>query len=91
MLSACRGNLPSDVVEIVCTGWPRVTINRSLFRTAVLAYDAQGYLASFTDPLGHCVRFEDDLAGRVARQIRPDWREILYGHNAEGYLTSLPR
>src|SRR5262249_33907749 len=49
-------------------------------RTAVLAYDAQGFLASLTDPLGRAVHFAYDAAGRLPRQTLPDDREVLYSY-----------
>ena len=48
-------------------------------RTAILAYDAQGFLASLTDPLGRAARFAYDAAGRLTRQTLPDGREVLHG------------
>src|SRR5207247_2990335 len=45
-------------------------------RVASLSYDAQGRLASVTDPLKRITRFEYDPAGRVKKQILSDEREI---------------
>jgi len=58
-------------------------------RTAVLAYDAQGSLASITDPLGRAVHFAYDAAGRLTRQTLPDGREVRYSYDANGNLTAL--
>src|SRR5262249_8787376 len=49
-------------------------------RTALLAYDAQGALASLTDPLGRAVHFAYDAAGRLTRQTLPDGREVVYSY-----------
>lgn len=58
-------------------------------RTVSFGYNAQGYLASVTDPLSRSVGFEYDLAGRVTRQTLPDGRQILYGYDKNGNLASL--
>jgi RHS repeat-associated protein len=58
-------------------------------RTSVLTYDAQGLLASLTDPLGRSVGFAYNLAGRLSQQTLPDGREIVYMYDANGNLTSI--
>ncbi|MCQ8119474.1 NHL domain-containing protein [Methylomonas rosea] len=58
-------------------------------RLISFAYNPQGYLDSITDPIGRQVKYQYDLAGRVAKKILPDNREILFGYDANGNLTSL--
>lgn len=58
-------------------------------RTTTFRYDANGYLASVTDPAGRTVSFRYDAVGRVTTQVLPDGREIAYAYDANGNLTSL--
>ncbi|MBK9610008.1 RHS repeat-associated core domain-containing protein [Candidatus Amarobacter glycogenicus] len=58
-------------------------------RTTTFAYNAAGYLASVTDPLGRVVSFEYDLSGRVSKQILPDLREIVFTYDADGNVLTL--
>lgn len=50
---------------------------------------SKGRLHTVTDALDRTVSYEYDLAGRVTRQILPDMREISYGYDANGNLTSI--
>jgi RHS repeat-associated protein len=54
-----------------------------------LAYDADGWLASVTDPLARSTVFERDAAGRVTRQFSPDGRETRYQYDPNGNLIAL--
>jgi RHS repeat-associated protein len=58
-------------------------------RTLTLSYNTEGYLASITDPLDRAVGHQYDAAGRLTRQSLLDGRDILYGYDASGNLTSL--
>ena len=58
-------------------------------RALAFAYNNQGWLKSVTDPLNRSVNYEYDLAGRVIRQVLPDGRDVLFGYDANGNLTSL--
>lgn len=58
-------------------------------RKWTVAYNAQGLVASITDPLARAASFTYDLAGRVTRKILPDGRliDVTYDHN--GNLTTI--
>ena len=58
-------------------------------RAISYSYDAQGNLASLTDPLGRQVSFAYDLAGRTTRQVFPDGRTIFLAYDASGNVTSV--
>jgi RHS repeat-associated protein len=58
-------------------------------RTSTLAYNAAGFLSSFTDALARVTGFSYDNAGRVTQQTLPDTRVIGFGYDANGNLTSL--
>jgi RHS repeat-associated protein len=58
-------------------------------RLSILSYDAQGHLASITDPLSRMVGFEYDSGGRPVHQTLSDGREIRYRYDANGNLTSI--
>ncbi|MCK4945722.1 MAG: hypothetical protein KAS59_05625, partial [Alphaproteobacteria bacterium] len=58
-------------------------------RLYAVGYNADGYLASVTDPLSRVTGYEYDLAGRIVRETLPDAREILYSYDAGGNLTSV--
>jgi len=58
-------------------------------RTAALTYNAQGQLASITDPLGRTTLYQYDLAGRVTQQTLPDNRTIGYSYDANGNVTAI--
>jgi RHS repeat-associated protein len=58
-------------------------------RTSVLAYNAQGWLASVTDPVGRSVGYEYDAAGRVTRKTLPDSRVIGFTYDANGNVASV--
>src|SRR5262249_34722872 len=58
-------------------------------RTAVLAYDAQGNLASLTDPLGRAVSFASHAASRLTGQTLLDGRAVDYHYDTNGNLIAL--
>jgi YD repeat-containing protein len=58
-------------------------------RVLALGYDAEGWLASLTDPLARSMGFERDGAGRVSRQTLPGGRAIDYSYDPNGNLTGL--
>ncbi len=58
-------------------------------RTNTLSYDTQGFLETFTDPLGRTVRFDHDPNGRVTRKQLPDGRSMSYVHDEAGNLTRM--
>lgn len=58
-------------------------------RTSTLAYNAAGFLSSFTDALARATSFSYDNAGRTTQQTLPDTRVIGFGYDAKGNLTSL--
>lgn len=58
-------------------------------RTTTLTYDANGFLASSTDPLDQTTNFGHDAAGRVTTETLPDGRKITYGYDPNGNLTSV--
>jgi RHS repeat-associated protein len=58
-------------------------------RIYTFTYDAEGFLDSITDPLGHTTSYLNDPVGRTTRQTLPDLREIDYGYDANGNVTSI--
>lgn len=52
-------------------------------------YDANGYLASVTDPLERTVGIHNDRDGRPTRLTLPDLREIALDVDASGNVTAL--
>lgn len=58
-------------------------------RTMTLAYNADGYLQSATDALGHNGSLGYDAAGRVITQTLANGQQIQFGYDAKGNLTSL--
>jgi len=57
-------------------------------RTVSLAYNADGYLQSITDPLGRTAQYAYDAAGRVVSKTLPDGRIVAFGYDAAGNMTS---
>ena len=58
-------------------------------RTSLMSYDANGNLASITDPTSRTLSFAYDAAGRVTKQILPDLREVQFTYDANGNMTSI--
>ena len=58
-------------------------------RHTAFGYDAQGRLATVSDPLGYTVGFQYDAVGRVTRQVLPDGREVLSSYDANGNTSLL--
>ncbi|MER2556000.1 MAG: PKD domain-containing protein [Candidatus Competibacter denitrificans] len=58
-------------------------------RTMTFAYNADGYLQSTTDELGHNDSLGYDTAGRVIAQTLANGQHISFGYDAKGNLTSL--
>ncbi|HEX7181284.1 MAG TPA: RHS repeat-associated core domain-containing protein [Thermoanaerobaculia bacterium] len=58
-------------------------------RSLALGYNANGWLATVTDPLTRSVSFERDDAGRVLRQALPDGRAIGFSYDENGNVTSI--
>jgi RHS repeat-associated protein len=58
-------------------------------RTQTFGYNAKNELTSVQDSLSRTTRFEYDAAGRVTKQILPDLREIAFGWDVNGNLTSV--
>ena len=58
-------------------------------RVTRLAYDAAGFLANTTDPLGRATTFANDPVGRVLTQTLPDLNSIGFSYDANGNLTAL--
>jgi RHS repeat-associated protein len=56
-------------------------------RVSKLTYDANGFLASSTDPLNQTTGFTHDAAGRLATETLPDGRAINYTYDANGNLA----
>ena len=54
-----------------------------------LAYNADGWLAAVTDPLGRQTTFTYDAAGRITGQSYPDGRTVGYHFDTAGNLTEL--
>ena len=58
-------------------------------RVTSLAYDANGFLASVTDPLSLTTSFTHDAEGRLAISTLPDGRVIGYAYDANGNVTAV--
>jgi RHS repeat-associated protein len=58
-------------------------------RVLSVNYDAQGRLASMSDPLKRITRFEYDSAGRIKKHLLTDEREIAQTYDSGGNLKSL--
>ena len=58
-------------------------------RTLSLAYNANGFLQSITDPLNRVSSFIYDAAGRQTSKTLPDSRVIQFGYDLSGNLTSI--
>ncbi len=58
-------------------------------RVTSFAYNAAGYLASATDPLGQSGNLSYDLAGRVQTQTLANGQQIDFAYDASGNLTAL--
>ena len=58
-------------------------------RASTFTYNAEGFLASVTDPLSRSVSFGYDLNGRVTSQTLPDLRVIQTTYDANGNVQSI--
>jgi RHS repeat-associated protein len=67
----------------------RVQSLRQGARTQTFAYNAQGFLKSRTDALGHVSSYTYDANGQVVTAKRPDGRVVRFTYDADGQLLSL--
>ncbi|CAK8718667.1 hypothetical protein GCAAIG_08125 [Candidatus Electronema halotolerans] len=58
-------------------------------RTAAFSYDAQGFLASQTDPEGRSTSYSHDAVGRVTAITRPDTTTVQFSYDSNGNMTAL--
>jgi RHS repeat-associated protein len=58
-------------------------------RMSTFTYDANGFLATSTDPLNQTTSFTYDSAGRLHTQTLPDGQMVTYSYDANGNLASL--
>ncbi|MCL5994749.1 MAG: hypothetical protein M1546_01685, partial [Chloroflexi bacterium] len=58
-------------------------------RVFTYTYNSDGFLATFTDPLGHTTNLAYDAAGRVTAETLPDSRVIGYAYDANGNFTAV--
>jgi RHS repeat-associated protein len=58
-------------------------------RVTTLAYGADGYLQSVTDPLNRTLNYARDPLGQVLTETLPDGSIVQFTHDAAGDLTSL--
>jgi len=58
-------------------------------RVLAFGYDAEGWLASLTDPLSRSLGFERDTTGRVLRQNLPDHRAIDFSYDPSGNVIGI--
>ncbi|MEW6744381.1 MAG: RHS repeat-associated core domain-containing protein [Planctomycetota bacterium] len=58
-------------------------------RLITAAYNPEGYLASLTDPLARVFSYWYNLAGRVVQTDLPGSRQVFFGYDSKGNLTSL--
>ena len=83
---AAPGLLPIDVAYDV---HGRLESIAQGSRRQMFGYNGRHELTSVTDALSRTTRFEYDPAGRVKKQILPDLREIAFGYDLSGNLTSI--
>jgi YD repeat-containing protein len=76
-------------VTVHCDARGRVQTLRQGARTQTFAYNAQGFLKSRTDALGHVSSYAYDANGRVVTAKRPDGRIVRFTYDADGNLLSL--
>jgi RHS repeat-associated protein len=58
-------------------------------RTAAFSYNAQGFLASQTDPEGRSTSYAHDAVGRVTGITRPDASTVQFSYDSNGNMTVL--
>jgi RHS repeat-associated protein len=58
-------------------------------RTSTLTYDANGFMATTTDPMKLTTNFTRDADGRLLTTTLPDGRVISYTYDANGNVTSI--
>jgi RHS repeat-associated protein len=76
---------------IVYTYDPRGRLERitQAARVTALTYNADGHLASVTDPLNRTVMYSYDLAGRVTQQTLPGNRVVSFAYDKSGNQTGV--
>jgi RHS repeat-associated protein len=67
----------------------RLSTIRQGTRLTTLTYDANGFLASRTDPLNQITRFTHDAAGRLMVETLPDGRVTTFTHDPNSNLKSV--
>ena len=67
----------------------RLTTTAQGSRTWTQAYDAQGYVAAVTDPLGHALSYTNDAVGRPTQTTLPDGRFLGTGYDADSNTSSM--
>ena len=67
----------------------RVQTLRQGARTQTVAYNAQGFVKSRTDALGHVSSYIYDANGQVLTAKRPDGKVVHFTYDADGNLLSL--
>jgi RHS repeat-associated protein len=70
-------------------GRGRLSSVRQGTRNETLTYDTNGYLASFTNPLGQKTTFINDAVGHRLTTTLADGRILRYGYDANGNLISV--
>ena len=61
----------------------------AIARTVSLAYNAQGFIETITDPIGRTAHFAYDAAGRITGKTLPNDRVVGLSYDPAGNLISL--
>jgi RHS repeat-associated protein len=78
-----------DPMHMQYDGSGRLSAMTQGTRSSSIAYDAQGYPRSVTDPALRTSAFTYDPAGRVVAETLPGGRAVAFGYDASGNITSL--
>jgi YD repeat-containing protein len=78
-----------EPLDITYDSRGRISTTTQGTRTSSLSYDANGYLASVTDPLSRSVTLTRDAVGRVVTQTLPGGRTTEYTYDDNGNMTSV--
>ena len=58
-------------------------------RESSITYDANGFVATVTDPMGRTIASEHDSIGRITLLTRPDGEQVSYEYDVNGNTTGV--